>query len=89
MSLWYWSSSNTTSFLPKRVNVLLAGLKQNTSNTSSLQKKGAADYSQIVKGYGAMARPLTELPKKDNFNWSKAVGVAFQELKKAISTTPV
>lgn len=36
-----------------------------------------------------MAKPLTDLLKKENFIWSEAAELEFQELKNGMSTTPV
>lgn len=36
-----------------------------------------------------MAKPLTNLLKKDKFHWNKAAELAFEELKLATSTSPV
>ncbi|XP_047256042.1 uncharacterized protein LOC124888793 [Capsicum annuum] len=44
---------------------------------------------QFVKNYGMLARPLTELLKKDKLEWSDYVTAVFKALKLAISTTPV
>lgn len=46
-------------------------------------------YCRFVKGYGMMARPLTELTKKNAFQWSNSVENAFQLLKKDLTIVPV
>nr|KYP45011.1 Transposon Ty3-I Gag-Pol polyprotein [Cajanus cajan] len=44
---------------------------------------------RFIKGYATLAGPLTELLKKDNFNWSDAATKAFTNLKKALTESPV
>lgn len=44
---------------------------------------------RFIKDYGKLAKPLTELTKKDNFSWgAEAIG-AFQKLKTVMTTPPV
>jgi hypothetical protein len=42
-----------------------------------------------VRAYGLVAKPLTSLLKKKAFHWSPKVDQAFQQLKVAMSSTPV
>ncbi|XP_071939919.1 uncharacterized mitochondrial protein AtMg00860-like [Coffea arabica] len=46
-------------------------------------------YRRFVKGYGAIARPLTDLLKKDNFHWSEDLEQAFQNQKRAMCSTSI
>ncbi|XP_026450795.1 uncharacterized protein LOC113350907 [Papaver somniferum] len=46
-------------------------------------------YRKFVKNYGIISRPLTDLLKKNAFQWTPAASIAFQHLKTSMSTTPV
>ena len=46
-------------------------------------------YKCFVQNYGIIAKPLTQLLKKKQFQWTAAATEAFQALKQAMSQTPV
>lgn len=46
-------------------------------------------YRRFVQAYGMLAKPLTELFKKEQFLWSQHTQLVFEKLKTAMTTTPV
>jgi len=46
-------------------------------------------YRKFIKGYASIAAPLTNLLKKDNFNWDVDATATFETLKSALTQAPV
>lgn len=46
-------------------------------------------YRRFVKDIGKIAKPLTDLLKKNEFEWNDLPAVAFQSLKSALTSTPI
>lgn len=46
-------------------------------------------YIKFIKQYGRIAKPLTELTKKEGFKWGDGSQRAFEELKVKLTTAPV
>jgi hypothetical protein len=50
----------------------------------------AGYYRKFVEGFSSIARPLTQLLKKDKkFEWTEKCEQSFQELKKRLVTAPI
>lgn len=46
-------------------------------------------YKKIINNYGSMAVPLTNLLKKCALQWSPATEASFNQLKQAVTQSPV
>ncbi|WVZ05472.1 hypothetical protein V8G54_018818 [Vigna mungo] len=46
-------------------------------------------YRKFIKYYGKIAKPLTELTRKDGFGWNEQAQEAFNELKQKVTSAPV
>jgi len=49
----------------------------------------AGYYRRFIKHYGIISKPLTDLLKKDGFQWSEMATQAMEELKEALTSAPV
>lgn len=46
-------------------------------------------YRKFIKDYGKVAKPLTDLTKKEGFKWNEAAQRAFDLLKEKMTTASV
>jgi hypothetical protein len=49
----------------------------------------AGYYRKFIQGFGTIAAPLTQLLKKNSFQWTEDASSAFLSLKHALSSAPV
>lgn len=46
-------------------------------------------YMRFIKDYGKICKPMTQLLRKDAFQWSNEATAAFEKSKKVMTTPPV
>ncbi|XP_039040644.1 uncharacterized protein LOC120178969 [Hibiscus syriacus] len=46
-------------------------------------------YRRFIRDYGIISKPLTEMLKKNGFQWNSVAYAAFEDLKKAMCSAPV
>lgn len=46
-------------------------------------------YRKFIQNYASLARPLTDLLKKDSFHWNTVVAASFDRLKSVVTSAPV
>ncbi|CAM8950453.1 unnamed protein product [Rhodiola kirilowii] len=87
--LGHFISASGVSTDPRKINVV----KDWPPPTSQKQLRsflGLANYyRRFIRHYSIIARPLTDLLKKDNFAWNLAASQSFDDLKAALSSAPV
>jgi hypothetical protein len=75
---------------PKKIKSVM-GWEAPTTQTEVRGFLGLAGYyRKFVEGFSSIARPMTQLLKKDKkFEWTPKCEESFQELKKRLVTAPV
>ena len=75
---------------PEKVKAILSW-KPPASVTNVRSFLGMAGYyRRFIEGFSTIAKPMTQLLKKDmKFEWTEACEKSFQELKRKLTTAPV
>ena len=74
---------------PKKIEAIVACPKLTSVRALRRFLELTGYYRRLVKNYGMISKPLTELLKKDGFRWNPKAKKAFEQLKKALSEVPV
>nr|AAM12303.1 putative polyprotein [Oryza sativa Japonica Group] len=83
-------SSNGVEVDPSKVEAVLAWYPPKNESEIRSFLGLAGYYRRFIEGFSKLARPMTELLKKEKkFEWSAACEDSFQEMKKRLTTAPV
>jgi len=82
-------SKEGVSIDPKKVEAMVAWPKPKTVKALRGFLGLTGYYCRFVKDYGIIIKLLTELLKKEGFNWGLKAKAAFETLKEAVSRVPV
>lgn len=74
---------------PEKVEAMLSWLEPKTVTKLRGFMGLTGYYRRFVRNYGQIARQLTELLKKNGFEWTNTAARAFQALKMAVTNLPV
>lgn len=74
---------------PKKVEAMVAWPRPKTVKVFRGFLGLTGYYCRFVKNYGIISKPLTELLKKEGFNWGPEVETTFERLKEAMSRVPI
>jgi hypothetical protein len=75
---------------PIKVNAVLTWPRPTTVKEVQSFLGFANFYRRFIQGYSAIAKPLSELTKKDiKFEWTEEATKAFEELKSRFTTAPI
>ncbi|KAJ0624008.1 putative nucleotidyltransferase, Ribonuclease H [Helianthus annuus] len=71
----------------------IVSIQQWPTPTNVKQLRGflglAGYYRRFIKGFGVLAKPLTDLLKKEGFHWDEHTQAAFDTFKQVLSNPPV
>lgn len=78
-------SYNSNGYLPKNLNAPSFNVSLSIWGHIISHKGEATDYKKFIYHYGIIAKPLTNLLKKDAFQWTSSAQQAFPTLRKAMT----